>query len=106
MLLMPWVDYQKSYRSVALELRAKIPAGAGCIAQKGLGVSQAAALDYHARIRARLFDPLRPEACALLIVQGTPEEDIDDPPGKRWIKLAEVGRPGDRIERYRLYRHR
>lgn len=106
MLLMPWVDYQKSYRAVALELRAKIPPGEGCIAQKGLGVSQAAALDYHAGIRARLFEPLSPEACPLLIVQGTPEEDIDDPPSKRWTKLAEVSRPGDRVERYRLYRHR
>jgi len=105
-LLMPWVDYQKTYRSVALELRAKIPADAACISQKGLGVSQAAALDYHAGIRARLFEPLRPDACPFLIVQGTPDEDIDDPPGKRWLKLAEVGRPGDRVERYRLYRHR
>jgi hypothetical protein len=32
MLWMPWVDYQKSYRSVALKLRAGIPPGSGCIA--------------------------------------------------------------------------
>jgi 4-amino-4-deoxy-L-arabinose transferase-like glycosyltransferase len=106
MLAMPWVDYQKSYRSVAIELRAKIPAGAGCIAQKGLGVSQAASLDYHAGIRARIFDPLRPDTCRVLIVQGVAQEDIDDPPSASWRKLAEVGRPGDRIERYRLYLHK
>jgi 4-amino-4-deoxy-L-arabinose transferase-like glycosyltransferase len=103
MLLMPWVDYQKAYRSVALQLRSKMPAGSDCIAQKGLGVSQASALDYHAGIRARAFDPLRPETCALLLVQGTLVEDIDDPPGRRWTKLADVGRPGDLVERYRLY---
>lgn len=106
MLLMPWVDYQKTYRSVALELRARIPPDAGCISQKGLGVSQAAALDYHAGIRARLFEPLRPDACRVLIVQGTPQEEIDDPPTSRWRKVAEVGRPGDRVERYRLYLHK
>jgi 4-amino-4-deoxy-L-arabinose transferase-like glycosyltransferase len=106
MLLMPWVDYQKTYRSVALQLRSRMPVGAGCIAQKGLGVSQASALDYHAGIRARTFDPLRPEACPLLIVQGTAVEDIDDPPGRRWSKLADVGRPGDRVERYRLYQRK
>ena len=106
MLMMPWVDYQKAYRSVALQLKAGIPPGAGCVAQKALGVSQAAALDYHAGIRARVFDPLRPDACRLLIVQGTPEEEIDDPPSARWRKLAEVARPGDRIERYRLYEQR
>jgi len=106
MLAMPWVDYQKSYRSVALELRARIPAKAGCIAQKGLGVSQASSLDYHAGIRARIYDPLKPDACRVLIVQGTAQEDIDDPPSNRWRKVAESSRPGDRIERYRLYLHK
>jgi 4-amino-4-deoxy-L-arabinose transferase-like glycosyltransferase len=104
MLLMPWVDYQKTYRSVALELRSSIPADAGCIAQKGLGVSQAASLDYHAGIRPRAFEPLHPDACRLLIVQGGPKEEEFDVPGRGWTKLAEVGRPGDRVERYRLYR--
>jgi len=106
MLMMPWVDYQKGYRSVALQLKEKLPPGAGCIAQKGLGISQAAALDYHAGIRARIFDPLKADACRLLLVQGIGEEEIDDPPSARWRKLAEVNRPGDRIERYRLYQHR
>ena len=103
MLLMPWADYQKSYRSVALQLRSKIPLRAACIAQKGLGVSQAAALDYHAGIRARPFDSVRPNACPLVLVQGSPRHEFDAP-GAGWIKLADVGRPGDRAERYRLYR--
>ena len=106
MLMIPWVDYQKSYRSVALQLRKQLPAGSGCISQKALGVSQAAALDYHAGIRARPFNPLRPDACRVLIVQGPAEEEIDDPPSARWRKVAEVGRPGDRAERYRLYLHK
>jgi len=103
MLLMPWADYQKSYRSVALQLRSKIPVGSGCIAQKALGVSQAAALDYHAGIRARAYDLVRPNACPLLLVQGNPKHEFDGP-GAGWVKLADVGRPGDRAERYRLYR--
>jgi len=106
LLMMPWVDYQKAYRSVALELRSKIPPGAPCISQKALGVSQAAALDYHAGIRARPFEPLNPGACRVLLVQGVAEEEIDDPPTLRWRKVAEVSRPGDRVERYRLYLHK
>jgi len=102
-LLMPWVDYQRSYRSVALQLRSKIPVDAGCIAQRSLGISQAAALDYHAGIRPQPFDTLRPEACSLLLVQGSPKQEFDGP-GASWTKLADVGRPGDRSERYRLYR--
>ena len=105
MLAMPWADYQRTYRPVALQLRAKLPAGAGCIAQKSLGVSQAAALDYHAGIRARPFDARKPAACPLLLVQGSPQDDLDDP-GPGWTKLADVGRPGDKGERYRLYRFR
>ena len=105
MLWMPWADYQKSYRSVALQLRSKIPVGAGCMVQKSLGVSQAAALDYHAGIRARPFDIVRPNACPLMLVQGNPQHEFDGP-GAGWVKLADVGRPGDRSERYRLYRRR
>jgi len=105
-LWMPWVDYQKSYRSVALALKAKLPPGTHCLAERFLGVSQAAALDYHGGIRTQSFDVLKPAACPLVLVQGSPKEEFA-PPGSatvRWIKLADVGRPGDRSERYRLYR--
>jgi hypothetical protein len=107
MLWMPWVDYQKSYRSVALQLKSKLPVGAKCLAQRSLGVSQAAALDYHGGIRAQPFDVAKPAACPLVLVQGSPKPELDAPPstaGMRWTKLADVGRPGDRAERYRLYR--
>jgi 4-amino-4-deoxy-L-arabinose transferase-like glycosyltransferase len=107
MLLMPWADYQKSYRGVALQLRSRLPVGADCVAQKSLGVSQAAALDYHAGIRTRPYDLLKPGTCRLLLVQGTPKHELDAPApvgAARWVKLADVGRPGDRSERYRLYK--
>jgi 4-amino-4-deoxy-L-arabinose transferase-like glycosyltransferase len=103
MLWMPWADFQKSYRSVALQLSSRIPVGTPCVAQRGLGVPQAAALDYHADIRPRAFDIARPEACPLLLVQGNPRHEFDAP-GRAWTKLADVGRPGDKSERYRLYR--
>ncbi len=107
MLWMPWVDYQKSYRAVAFELKRKMPAGAKCVAQRALGVSQAAALDYRGGIRTQAFDPAKPAACPLVLVQGSPQHEQDAPPavsGRRWVKVADVGRPGDRAERYRLYR--
>lgn len=107
MLWMPWVDYQKSYRAVALEIKAKLPKGAKCLAERSLGVSQAAALDYRGGIRTQAFDPSKPAACPFVLVQGSPRNELDAPPavsGRRWLKLADVGRPGDRAERYRLYR--
>jgi 4-amino-4-deoxy-L-arabinose transferase-like glycosyltransferase len=106
-LWMPWVDYQKSYRGVALQLKNRIPARVSCVAERNLGVSQAAALDYHGGIRTQGYDPLKPAACPLVLVQGSPQHELDAPSasgGLRWRKVADVGRPGDRSERYRLYR--
>jgi 4-amino-4-deoxy-L-arabinose transferase-like glycosyltransferase len=102
-LWMPWVDYQKSYRSVALQLRSKIPVNTPCIAQRGLGVPQGASLDYYADIQPRAFDFGKPRECPLLLVQGSPQHEFDAP-GAGWTKLADVGRPGDKNERFRLYR--
>jgi len=107
MLWMPWVNYQKSYRDVAFELTRHMPSGAKCVAERALGVSQAAALDYRAGVRPQTFDPAKPAACPLVLVQGSPQHERDAPnavPGRRWVKVADVGRPGDRAERYRLYR--
>jgi 4-amino-4-deoxy-L-arabinose transferase-like glycosyltransferase len=102
-LWMPWADYQKSYRSVALQLRSKMPVNGGCISQRGLGLPQAASLDYYADIRPRAFDFAKPRECTLVLVQGSPQHEFDAP-GPGWVKLADVGRPGDKGERFRLYR--
>lgn len=103
-LWMPWADFQKSYRKVALELRGKIPPSySGCISARNLGMPQTAALDYHAGIRTVTFDPTKPRACRMLLVQGQAGNEADAP-GEGWTKLADVSRPGDRVERHRLYR--
>jgi len=102
-LYMPWADYQKSYRAVALQLRSRVPVDAPCITGRYLGATQRAALSYHADLVTRPYDPTRPDACPLQLVQGSPQHELDAP-GPRWDKLADVGRPGDRSERYRLYR--
>ena len=105
-LLMPWADHIKSYRGVALQLRSNIPADAGCIAQSELAAPQRAALSFHAGIRT---EPLQAAStpgtpkCHYAIVQGHPRRETT--PGPGWRKLADAGRPGDRGERYRLYRY-
>ena len=109
-LWMPWADHVKSYRSVALQLKSTIPASAGCVAQSALAMPQRAAFSYHAAIRTQPLEPpgtAKPgtakPSCAYAIVQGHPRQEIT--PGPGWRKLADVGRPGDRGERYRLYRY-
>jgi 4-amino-4-deoxy-L-arabinose transferase-like glycosyltransferase len=102
-LLLPWADYQKSYRGVALQLRTKIPVDANCIAGQNLGVTQRAALSYHAGLRTMPLERALTGACTLLLVQGNPRDEFDGP-SAAWVKIADVGRPGDKSERYRLYR--
>ncbi len=104
-LWLPWADYQKSYRAVALQLKSKIPAGAKCVARSSLGTAQRAALGYHAGIQTQPFSRSKPAACPLLIVQGNPQHERDAP-GADWVKLADVGRPRDRDERFRLYQYK
>jgi hypothetical protein len=105
MLWMPWADYIKSYRPVAKELNQYLPAGEYCLAHRNFGIPQLAALSYHGGIRAQPFDPAKPTACRLLVVKGNPREE-QDVPGPRWVRIAEAGRPGDKNERFRLYRFR
>ncbi len=99
-LWLPYADYLSSYRPVALQIKSLLPPGATCIARDKLGPAQRAALSYHAGIVTRERDPLRP--CPLLLTQGSSAQEADAP-GPGWTKLADVGRPGDRDERIRLY---
>jgi len=106
MLWLPWADHIKSYRPVALQIKAALPAAPGCIAQSELAAPQRAALSYHAGIRTEPAEAARGAAaprCRYLIVQGNPREEPS--PGPGWRKLIEASRPGDRGERYRLYRY-
>jgi 4-amino-4-deoxy-L-arabinose transferase-like glycosyltransferase len=100
-LWLDWIDYKKSYRSVAASLRQVLPANVRCVESRGLGESQRAAFHYHAGLVT-----LRAEAhgmidCPYLFVQsrlGHPEFD----PGPGWTKIWEGARPRDR-EFHRLY---
>jgi 4-amino-4-deoxy-L-arabinose transferase-like glycosyltransferase len=97
-LLMPWIDYGKTYRPVVAELRRALPADVGCLGRRGLGAPQRAALDYFAGIRTRAGS----KNCDWLIVQSSQQEVV--PAG--WHKVWEGHRPGDRNEWLRLYRHK
>ncbi len=101
-LWLPWVDHQRSYRAVALQLKSLIPSDVPCVTGRALGTAQRAALAYHAGLRTVPYDPLKPEACPLQLVQGNPTYESNRPDA-RWRKIADVGRPGDKIERFRLY---
>ena len=98
-LWMPWADHIKSYRPVAAHLKAKLPSGESCVAGRNIGTPQRAALSYHAGLRLDGAE----SRCRYLVVQGSPRHERDAP-GAGWSKVTDVGRPGDKGERFRLYR--
>jgi 4-amino-4-deoxy-L-arabinose transferase-like glycosyltransferase len=98
-LWMPWADHIKSYRSVASHLQSKLPAAGACVAGRNIGTPQRAALSYHAGLQLGGSEA----RCSYLVVQGSPRHERDAP-GAGWTKVADIGRPGDKGERFRLYR--
>lgn len=103
-LFVGWVDTGKSYRSVMLSLHSAMPKQYRCMASSGLGDAQRAMLEYYTgTITRRVEDHEDTGSCDLLLVQAHPSEDGGAARG--WRKVWEGQRPGDRSERYYLYRH-
>jgi 4-amino-4-deoxy-L-arabinose transferase-like glycosyltransferase len=99
-LFMPWLDAGKSYRSMISSMQQALPTHYSCIASRDLGEPQRALLDYFAGIRTEREDE---NACDLLLVQHAKDE-VEEKISPSWHKIWEGSRPGDKQERYRLYK--
>ena len=102
-LFIGWIDTGKSYRGMINSMAAALPPAYRCISSRELGDPQRAMLQYFADIVTYREEAAeRRRDCDLMLVQGVPQEE-SAPPGN-WIKVWEGNRPGDKAERYRLYR--
>jgi 4-amino-4-deoxy-L-arabinose transferase-like glycosyltransferase len=101
-LWMPWLDNTKSYRSMVVSLKKAMPKHYLCVSGEGVGEAQRAMLQYFADVTVR---ELPRKECDLKLVQskGTSSQSEDT---KRWKKIWEGGRSGDKGERYWLYQRR
>src|SRR5712692_5065038 len=99
-LILSWIDYGKSYRTVAQALKKNIPVDTRCIESRGLGEAQRAVFDYHAEVVTQRLERSAEGRCALLLIQA--REGESDTIGPGWKFLWEGRRPRDR-ERFRLY---
>jgi 4-amino-4-deoxy-L-arabinose transferase-like glycosyltransferase len=99
-LWLPWLENNKSYRSTVNAIKLALPAKFNCVAGTNLGLGQRAMLHYFGDI---IVGSQPNPVCDLMLVQGTPEVELFQA-GERWKKIWEGGRPGDKNERYRLYR--
>jgi len=101
-LFVGWVDAGKSYRAMIADMQKALPPRYQCISSRNLGEPQRAMLDYYAGIITwRLDAPGRERECDLSLVQGVASQEFV--PLGPWRKIWEGARPGDKIERYRLY---
>jgi 4-amino-4-deoxy-L-arabinose transferase-like glycosyltransferase len=101
-LFIGWVDVGKSYRGMIGDLQKALPAKYDCIASRNLGEPQRGMLHYFAGIVTwRIEVPGRQRECQLMLVHGVSSEE--QVPLGPWQKIWEGARPGDKLERYRLY---
>lgn len=100
-LWMPWLDYGKTYRPVAVSLKQALGETSSCIASRNLGDGQRASLRYFADIVTRSGNGPRTNGCNWLLIQGNARNEA---PPEGWRKVWEGNRPGDHSERLRLYR--
>jgi 4-amino-4-deoxy-L-arabinose transferase-like glycosyltransferase len=104
-LLLPQLNYSKSYRIVAQQIAGNLPDGGGCIATNVLP-AQRASLAYYGRLP---FAAAGSVTCDLLLLQDSvnlkDDREIDAAfRGRQWKLVWEGRRPADKIERFRLYR--
>jgi len=103
-MFMRYADVGNSYRPMVAELRAQLPAGYRCVASDNLGEPQRAMLHYFAGLLTYRYeqDARQVHPCDVLLVQGF-RSGIHEP-GGNWVEIWKGGRPGDRVELYKLYR--
>lgn len=102
-LWLPWVEYGKTYRPLAASLLKALPAKHGCIAGSGIADAQRASFDYFAGILTLSSDTVAGRRCNWRLTQGSVRGD-ENMPGEGWNKVWQGNRPGDRSEKFRLYR--
>jgi hypothetical protein len=103
LLLVRYIDTGKTYRAVFTQLSQALPVSHGCIYSQSLGEPQRAMLHYFGNILTVRFEkPGKRPNCDLLIIQDNSK--LPTQVSGSWKLIWEGRRPGDKLERFRLYR--
>lgn len=102
-LILPWFDYGKSYRPVAQAIARQLPASGTCLAERDLTATQRASFAYFTGLQPADLKSAGGRRCDWLVVVGRTARELAAP-GEEWIKVWEGFRPGDRKEKFYLYR--
>jgi 4-amino-4-deoxy-L-arabinose transferase-like glycosyltransferase len=102
-LWLAYQDYGNSYRALFADMKARLPEGSACIANRDLGEPQRAMLEYYGGIVTVSESSPEADLCDVLLVQQQgyrarlPAHDPD------WLPLWSGARPGDVNERFWLF---
>jgi hypothetical protein len=102
MLGLPAVNHALSYRSTALAINSQVSAPRTCMASLNLGDPQRAMFDYFAQLRFVPIEASGSTNCEWLLTQAF--RDKAPTVEATWQLVWEGSRPGDNVERLRLYR--
>ena len=89
-LLLPPLDYARSLGPLVARLKARMPAGATCLAAPGQNLATLAALEWHGGWRVQGQGGISASSCPLAVISAGQAT----PPG--WRVAAQVKRPTDR----------
>jgi 4-amino-4-deoxy-L-arabinose transferase-like glycosyltransferase len=103
-LLLPWLDYAKSFRGTFTELAARVPEGE-CVSSIGLGEPQRGMLDYIVGIRTHR-EETNAHDCRHLLVQTNYAREVPVVESRKWAFAWQGGRPGERDEIFTLFERR
>jgi 4-amino-4-deoxy-L-arabinose transferase-like glycosyltransferase len=105
-LWMPWLNYTRTYRDVAQQMKNKLPAHYNCIQTEHLGLAQRVTLVYFADLRfADTSKISEGKDCDFLLLQDSVANRYDAKiPETDWKLRWEGRRAAARDERFRLYR--
>jgi len=100
-LLLPLLDYARSYRPLVQRIALHLPRDA-CIAAPGMPRSQLAALEYFGRWRVDGAKEAAASGCPFLLLLETRASPLATPDG--WTRIATARRPTERDEATVLFR--
>jgi len=101
-LWLPYIDYDKSYRGMMLDLKRALGQEHGCVASQNLAEAQRALLDFFVGLKTERAERGAENQCDLLLVQG---DASSVPPEGPWQEVWRGTRPDDEREVMRLYRY-
>ncbi len=102
-LWLPVIDEARSYRSAMLSMRSALASQHTCVSGYGFALSQRALFDYLIGLRVKPIESLRDADCNHLLVLGARSRPPNLDPA--WQQIWQGGRPNDRKQVLRLYRH-